>query len=170
MENLYNLETLLLFLGGIFTFLLPVVIIYSKREGKRDDERKRLEELKRREPAAVGDIEQKLNDSFEFKKLSFIQLLAVYALQPLFIISFINLFNKPLIIDVVVAFGLILFIIMHEFWASSRFSSKRWYQFVILGCWLVLFVFISLKNNREELGQKQKSEQIHQCPNDIQKP
>jgi hypothetical protein len=149
MEKLFNLDTLLLFLGGLFSLFLTVVIIYSRQEFKRGQEKGRLEKEKKDNPESVGDIEQKLNDSYKFRKISFLEELTIYGLQPLFIISFVNLFNRPIMImDVVITFVLIVFIIMHEFWAASRNSTKKWYQILIICSWITLFIFISIKSNQ----------------------
>ncbi len=144
---LFNLEIFLLFIGGIFALILTVTIIYSKQEYKRSIERDRLQELSKQKPELVGDIEEKLNESFAFKKLNYTDLLTVNGLQPLFIIGFVNLFTSSGIAEVIIVFILIVWTLMHEFSASAKYSGNRVYQFFLLAAWVILFAFMSYSAN-----------------------
>ena len=150
MEAIYNHETFLLFLGGIFTLLLPVGIIFATREMKRNNERERLKVIQDQEPEAVGDIEAKLKDSYEFRRLNLLHLITEYALQPLFIISFINLFYSPSTFEIIIVFILVLFIIQHELWSAKLYSGNIYYQLLMFVLWIGLFFIISYKTNNLE--------------------
>lgn len=158
MENLLNNDVLLLFLGGLFSLVLSVIIIIAKQEHKRSIERERLKVVQQQTPEEVGDIEAKLNDSFEFRKFNFGELLTVWGLQPLFIICFVNLFTAQGAIEVVIAFLLTIFIILHEFWTSNQYSKNGWYQFFILILWVGLFFTISYRDNILKHTVKEKIE------------
>lgn len=158
MENLLNYDVLLLFLGGLFSLVLSVIIIIAKQEHKRSIERERLKVVQQQTPEAVGDIEAKLNDSFEFRKFDFWELLTVWGLQPLFIICFVNLFTAQGAIEVVIAFSLTIFIILHEFWTGNQYSKNGWYQFFILILWVGLFFTISYRDNILKQPDKEKIE------------
>ncbi len=147
MGSIFHYETFLLFLGGIFSLILTVIIIFVKQEYKRHLRREELKGQAKVAPDAVGDIEAKLNDSYEYRKLDFFELLTVWGLQPLFIISFINLFYKPNTIEIILAFLLVVFTILHEFWSGVEFSKKIGYQITVLAFWMLLFVLISYRMN-----------------------
>ncbi len=159
MENLIDLKTLLLFIGGLFSLILTVGIYYSKQQYKRELERKRLKDVQQSNPK-IGDIEEKLNDFYDFRKLSFLQELINYGIQPLVIISFVNLFDTPSVVDVVATFSLTIFAIMHELWARASYSKKIPYQILLLVCWIGLFFIINLKNIQPDNGQ-QADQQLH---------
>jgi hypothetical protein len=168
MENLINNDVFLLFLGGLFSLVLSVIIIIAKQEHKRSIERERLKVVQQQNPEAVGDIEAKLNDSFEFRKFDFWELLTVWGLQPLFIICFVNLFSAQGTIEVIIAFALTIFIILHEFWTGNQYSKNRWYQFFILVLWVGLFFTFSYRDNILKQQEKAKTEQTT-LDNDKQK-
>jgi hypothetical protein len=94
-----------LFLSGICSFVLPALIFYAIRQNRRDAEITRLEEIKKTDPDSVGDINAKLEDTYEFKQINLWELFTNYALQPLFIISFINLFNQPNPVEIISVFN-----------------------------------------------------------------
>lgn len=150
MKQLFNFQVFLAYLGGVFSLILPVVIIISKKEYKRQLERDRLKPLKEKDPESVGDIEAKLDDSFEYKKESFSKLFTEWGLQPLLIISFVNLLTDSGIIEVTLTFFLTLFIILHEFTWAIRFSSKKAYQTVIFLTWIVSFFAMSYRINNSQ--------------------
>ena len=147
-----------MFLGGLFSLILSVIIIIAKQEHKRSIERERLQIVQQQTPETVGDIEAKLNDSFEFRKFNFWELVTVWGLQPLFIICFINLFTAQGAIEVVIVFSLTIFIILHEFWTGNHYSKNRWYQFFILILWVGLFFTISFRDNTLKQPTKEKTE------------
>lgn len=147
MENLFNYDIFLLFLGGLFSVILAVSIIFAKQEYKRNIERDRLKVVQQQNPEEVGDIEAKLNDSFEFKRLNFLELLTNWGLQPLFIICFLNLFTVQGTIEIIVTFSMMIFIILHELWTGSQYSKDRWYQILNLILWVVFFVMFSYRDN-----------------------
>ena len=167
---LFDINTILLFIGGLFSLFLTAVIIYSKQESKRDIERKRLKIEKKRRPE-IGDIEQKLNDTYGYAKLSFVQELTKYGLQPLVIISFVNIFSTSneivLIINGVLTFILVMYIIMHEFWAAFRNSKKRWYQLMLLTSWIAMFLYISFTNNLVNKNDNNVGEQLSTTRNSV---
>lgn len=65
METFVNYNIFLLFLGGFFSLVLSVSIIFAKQEYKRSLEREKLKKVAEKTPETVGDIESKLNDSFD---------------------------------------------------------------------------------------------------------
>jgi len=168
MENLFNNDIFLLFLGGLFSLVLSVIIIIAKQEHKRSIEREKLKVIQQQNPEAVGDIEAKLNDSFEFRKFDFLELLTVWGLQPLFIICFVNLFSAQGTIEVIIAFALTIFIILHEFWTGNQYSKNGWYQLFILVLWVVLFFTFNYRDNILKQQDKAKTEQTP-LSNDKQK-
>lgn len=158
MEYIYNFKTLIFFLGGICTFFLPVIIKISYREVERKIERKKLTVLKQTQPEIVGDVEEKLNNSSGFERINFFESITFYALQPLFIISFINLFDLPSPFEIMMVFILLLFIIVHEFWSGELFSKRRFYQFIIIAFWLTLYLMICHRENIKEINLQGKIE------------
>lgn len=164
MEKFLNYDVFLLFMGGIFSLILSIIIILSKQEHKRDIEREKLKVIQQQNPESVGDIEAKLNDSFEFRKLDFWQLLTVWSLQPLFIVCFVNLFTDQGVIEVIIAFALTLFIIVHEFWTGNQYSSNRYYQSFILILWIGLFFTISYRDSIQKELKKTQLEQLIKFP------
>ncbi len=159
MEEFYNHETFLLFLGGICSVLLAVVIIFGKQEYKRALKRDelKLEAKEKNQSATAEDIEAKLNDSYEFRRIDFFEKLTQWGLQPLFIISFINLFSKPNVYELLLTFVLMLFTISHELWSSIQFSKKKAYQILLLSSWVVLFMLISYRTNHLQKQVMQQS-------------
>lgn len=137
-EQLFNLNTLYLFLGGIFSILLPVIIIIGKQGFKRQEKREELERDNQ-----VGDIEQWLNESFEYKRPHFLKLMTEWSLQPLFIISITNLIAHSGFLEALVTFSLTLMIFLHELWMSKRHSEKCWYQLLMLIVWISVFCVIN---------------------------
>lgn len=140
-QQIFDLNTLYLFLGGFFSVFLPVVIIIGKQGSKRQDKREELERNNQ-----VGDIEQWLNESFEYKRPHFLKLMTEWSLQPLFIISITNLINHSGFLEALVIFSLTLMIFLHELWMSKRHSGKWWYQILMLIIWLYVFCVINFGN------------------------
>lgn len=137
--SFFNSEIVLLFLGGVFSLLLPVIIIIGKQGFKRQSKREELERIEN-----IGDIEQWLDDSFEFKKANFLQLMTEWSLQPLFIICITNLIDKTGWIQVTITFSLILLIILHELWVSKRYSTHILYQIFMLLLWVLAFILLNI--------------------------
>ena len=163
MENIYNTEVAYLFLGGFFSLVLSVVIIYVKQEHKREIKRADLAEIKKRDPESVGDIEEYLNDSYDYKKTNFFELLTIFGLQPLFIICLANLISFQVLLGVTgvtIVFVLLIFIFLHEFSWSVKYSSKNIYKFSMLVSWILLFIILSIVVNhnvkiREDANNQQ---------------
>lgn len=130
-----------LFVGGIFSILLPVVIIIGKQGYKRQQKREELEQNN-----TVGNIEEWLNDSYEYKRTNFFQLLTEWSLQPLFIISITNLIDNSNFINVLLTFSLVLLIFLHELWMSKRHSDKGIYQFFMFSVWLLAYLTMIYKD------------------------
>ncbi len=147
MQLLYNHKIFLLFIGGLFSLLLTIAVIYIKQLTKRETERKRLEEEKRFQPEAVGDIDAKLEDSVEFKKPNIFQELTKWGIQPLLIISFISLFEQATEVEIIGTFFLVILTLFHEFYLAEKFSIASKYQFTILAIWIFFFFLLSYKTN-----------------------
>ena len=162
MDNYINYTVFLLFLGGFFSLLLTVIIIISKQEHKRNNERERLNKISVHNPESVGDVEAKLNDSFEYRKPNVMELFTIWGLQPLFIVCFVNLFSIQDTIEVIIAFILTIFIILHEFWTSNQYSKYKAYQFLIIGIWIILFFFISYRTNKWNEAKEKENTEIKQ--------
>ena len=164
MNNLYNHTVFLLYLGGVFSLLLTVSIVYVKQIQKRNIERKRLEQVKQFKPEEIGDIEAKLNDSFDFRFPIFLHEITIWGIQPLFIIAFVNLFTGTGEGEIIIAFLLVILTLFHEFHFADKFSNNRWYQSFVIFIWVVTFVIISFRTNKIEekiKDDKQKLEQLH---------
>jgi hypothetical protein len=134
-----NSHIILFFLGGLFSLILTVIILYAKQEYKRNLERDRLKRLL---PEEVGDIESVLNDSFEFGKLNFFSELTKYGVQPLFILSFINLFTNSNSYSIICTFLLTIITIAHEFYLASKYSDSSYYRIFIACLWIILYIII----------------------------
>ncbi len=150
----YNETVFQLYAGGLFSLLLAIAIVFVKQIQKRSIEKKRLEQEALDRPVEVGDIDQKLDDSFEYKVPDIMEQLVIWGIQPLAIICFINLFTVHGDIDIVVAFIFIIYIFFHEFYLGENFAKKRAYQWFIIGLWLVTFLLISVRTNQKETDDK----------------
>ncbi len=133
----YNKEIFFLFIGAIFSILLPVVLIIGKQGHKRQEKRAELEKNN-----TVGNIDQWLNDSYEYKQSNFFQLMTEWNLQPLFIVSITNLIENSNFLNVSVTFILILLIILHELWVSKRYSSSGYYQLLSVIIWISTYLIL----------------------------
>ncbi|MDH2208592.1 MULTISPECIES: hypothetical protein [unclassified Empedobacter] len=133
----YNKEIFFLFIGAIFSILLPVVLIIGKQGHKRQEKRAELEKNN-----TVGNIDQWLNDSYEYKQSNFFQLMTEWNLQPLFIVSITNLIENSNFLNVSVTFILILLIILHELWVSKRYSSNGYYQLLSVIIWISTYLIL----------------------------
>lgn len=142
---LFHPETYLLFGGGLASLLLSVVVIYSRREYRRTE---KLQDLQNHgDTDEYGDIEVYLNELPDYEKLSFLELMATWSLQPLYIVSFINLFNSTGKLELAIVFLLTLLVIVHEFWAGNKYSSDWRYKSFMIILWLVLLITFSCLNN-----------------------
>jgi hypothetical protein len=146
----FNHEVLLIFLGGLLTLFLTVILVFGKQAFKRELERGRLKANYKSDPDASNKIEAKLDDSYEFRKLNFIELLAEHGLQPLCIISFISFFYPSRTLETFFAVAVVFFTILHELWSGKRYSGSFWYQLLLGVCWLSLFALISFNANEFE--------------------
>lgn len=133
----FNKEIAMLFVGGIFSILLPVIIIIGKQGHKRQQKREELEKNN-----TVGNIEQWLDDSFEYKKPNFLLLMTEWSLQPLFIICITNLINHSSFINVLMTFALVLLIFLHELWMAKRHSDKWYYQLLMFCVWSIAYLLM----------------------------
>lgn len=148
MAEYYNHDIFLLFLGGIFSLILTVTVIFIKQGTRRESERKRLVEERRIRPEAVGDIEAKLDDSIEFRSPDVLEEITKWGIQPLFIVSFASLFSQMSESILVAFFSLIILTFLHEFYLSDKYAKKTIYQLFLLFVWLIFFVLISHKANK----------------------
>lgn len=150
MSLIYNYKIFLLFLGGVFSLVLTIAVIAAKQYYKRNLQRDRLEEEKRKSPETVGDITANLDDSHEFKKPDIAKELANWGIQPLLIISFVSLFDQTSVLEISIAFGLVILTLFHEFHFAQKFTDKTIYQLCILLLWVILFLILSYKANIKE--------------------
>lgn len=150
-----------LYLGGLFSLLLAVTIVYVKQFYKRSIERKRLEQAAQDNAFAVGDIDANLDDSFEFQKPNFGQQLVVWGIQPLFIICFINLFAMSGEPELIIAFAFLIFTIFHEFIFAERYSKNIRYQLIIIVFWLATFFIFSYRTSKQDALKKTQTAGVH---------
>lgn len=162
MNTLYNHSVFLLYLGGIFSLLLTVAIVYVKQIQKRNIERKRLEQVKHFKPEEVGDVEANLDDSIDFRFPVFLQEITVWGIQPLFIIAFVNLFTGTGEVEIIIVFLLVILTLFHEFHFSDKFSNKGFYQFFVIFIWVITFMLISFRTNKIEEKTKIDKEKREQ--------
>lgn len=148
--SIFNHTIFQLYLGGIFSLLLTVTIVFVKQIQKRNIERKRLEQIRQYKPEEVGDIDAKLNDSFDFRFPIFFQEVTIWGVQPLFIISFVYLFTATGDIEIIIAFFLVILTLLHEFYLADKFSNKLVYQLFVILIWLTTFFVISYRTNKVE--------------------
>lgn len=156
MAMIFNKSIFLLFLGGLFSLILSVVIIWLKQQHKRDVERVRLETIKEKNPEEVGDVNAKLDDSYEFRKFYIPELFAIWGLQPLFITCYVNLFTSYGILETCITFILFILILIHEFSTSLKYSKNLKYQIFILALWIISFFTISYRVNSLENNENKK--------------
>lgn len=135
-KNLVELEILYIYLAGLATIFFRVIIIFTKQEYKRSIERERLKNLPNDEHNPVGDVESKINDSYEFKKVNFWNEFALLSIQPLFLLVFLNLYTTSNWLSISAAFGLLSFMIVHEFYGAITYSDSKWYKFIICLVWI----------------------------------
>ncbi|MES2006314.1 MAG: hypothetical protein V4450_17480 [Bacteroidota bacterium] len=153
MEQVFNTHIWFLFIGGLFSLLLTIVILIARQEHKRYIERGRLEEARRANPEGVGDIEAKLDDTPSFRSIDIPAETTKWGIQPLLIISFISLFDQSSTLEIICAFCLVLVTILHEFYLADRFASNMRYQIFIGILWLFFFCMLSYKANDREKTQ-----------------
>ena len=144
MNQYYNHDVFLLFLGGLFSLILTVAIVYIKQASKRGFERKRLEAEKRIKPEAIGDIEANLDDSVDFQLPNICEETAKWCIQPLFIVSFASLFSQSSEIILIAFFLLIILTFLHELYLSDRYANKLTYQLCLAAVWLLFFFYDKL--------------------------
>lgn len=170
MNQLYNHDVFLLFIGGVFSLVLTVAIVFLKQIHKRSIERKRLEEQKKFRPEEIGDIDAKLNDSTDFKNPNLFQELTLWGIQPLLIISFASLFSHSSEIEIIIAFSLIILTLFHEFHLADQFSKNGYYQWFILLLWVFVFFIISYKiNQKQSISPNQTNKNTAVESNQLQK-
>jgi|GEM_PF-1105304 len=150
----YNETVFQLYAGGLFSLMLAIAIVFVKQIQKRSIEKKRLEQEALDRPEEVGDIDQKLNDSFEYKFPDIMEQLVIWGIQPLAIICFINLFTVHGDVDIIIAFLFIIYIFFHEFYLGENFAKRNFYQWIVIALWLVTFLLISIRTNQKEADDK----------------
>ncbi|MCK7556533.1 hypothetical protein MKQ70_16520 [Chitinophaga sedimenti] len=128
------------YFGGFASLALTVLVIFLKDNYKRDTQRKVLEKLYHTSPEEIGNIDAKL-DIDGFKSPNVFQIAAMWGVQPLFILCFLNIPTLGGEYWVIVVFILILITLLHEFYSADRFSGKLLYQLFILSLWISLFLF-----------------------------
>lgn len=133
--NFYNHDIAILFIGGICAWFLATTID-SIKNIKRSNEVGQYslvgEKLSNKLYAVLPDIRKALVNS---------------GIQPLLIVTFINLLENPNELNVIGVFSLVIFIMFHEFYLSDKYSGKLFYQLIILSIWVIYFVFISYTAN-----------------------
>ncbi|MFC0516773.1 hypothetical protein ACFFGT_21380 [Mucilaginibacter angelicae] len=152
--KVFNDLVLQLYLGGLMSLLFAVTIVWVKQALKRSFERTRLKDLAMNNPEEVGDIEAKLNDSYDFRKINFFEELVIWGVQPLFIIAFINLFTISGELEIIIAFLFVIFTLCHEFDFADRFSKSIFYAIVIIALWIVTFFVFSIRTNQKDINEK----------------
>lgn len=161
MNVIYNQNILFLFLGGIFSLILTVAVLFIRQDQKRAYGRKLLGEKAANNPE-YGDIETKLNESVEFQKPVVSELAAAWGLQPLYIIAFASLLTQTSQIEIIGLFILTVIFILHEFVWVSRYAKNITYQVFILVLWVMFYFLIAYKaNENHRLKERQhKNENI----------
>ncbi|MEJ5144686.1 hypothetical protein [Sphingobacterium sp. MYb388] len=141
----YHQETLYLFIGGLFSIILPVIIIFGKQGYKRNEKRAELEKQAAAGNDTIGDIDIWLDTSYEHKMPKFLQLLTEWSLQPLLIIFITTLFTSTGPLIAFFTFIVVSLVILHELWLGKEHSAKAWYQILMLALWIVAYLVISNK-------------------------
>lgn len=155
----YNHSVFLVYLGGLFSLILTVAIIFIKDNMRREAQRKYYNKIKESRPDEVGDIEAKLDDD-GFKSPSIFRIVTTWGIQPLLILWFLSLFSLQGELVVSVVFFLLVLTLLHEFYMDERYSSKRLYQLFILAVWVITFFINSYITNLVE--QQKKIEKVGQ--------
>lgn len=160
MHKFYNHIVFLLYLGGVFSLALTVAVVFLRQIHKRSIEKKRLEQIMNFKPEEVGDIDAKLDDSFEFRFPALMQEIAIWGIQPLFIICFVNLFSIAGETEICIAFTLVIITLFHEFYLSDKYSKKKFYQILVIALWLITFLIFSYRTNISEEAKSINSSNV----------
>lgn len=132
-ENFYNHDIAILFIGGVCAWFLAATIDTIKNvQGSNEDGRNPGDKKTDRITAVLPDIRKALVDS---------------GIQPLLIVTFVNLLDDPNELNVIGVFSLVIFIMFHAFHLSDKYSGKLFYQLIILSIWGIYFFFISYSAN-----------------------
>ncbi|KAF2340800.1 hypothetical protein [Flavobacterium tistrianum] len=150
----YNEEILFLFLGGIFSVILPSIITFSKRELLRINKKK---ELLAENSERYGDIDAYLDDTIQYKRINLFNYLIEQAIQPLFIVCLFNLFTYYGKIEIFLVIVLIIVMILHELFAAEVYSGKKIYRFFIIALWLISYLVFSFKSSDKQKNNESAS-------------
>ena len=139
----YKEDIVFLFFGGIFSILLPSVIVYSKRELLRINKKKELQE---ENPEVYGDLDAFLDDSVHYKRINFLDHIIEQAIQPLFIICLFEVFKQNETEEVLLLVCLVIVMFLHELFAAEIYAGKRIYRIFIVILWIVAFTTYSYEH------------------------
>lgn len=141
MKNFYNYEIIIMFTAGLFAWALAVAVVSIKnvRKGGRA-----VHSIK----TDAGNDNDQTNKNGSSDLLPNIRhTLVNTGIQPLLIVVFINLLDRPNELNIIGAFGLVIFVIFHEFYLSDKYSTKLFYQLIILLMWIIFFLILSYWTN-----------------------
>lgn len=147
----FNNEIFVLFLGGIFSVLLPSVLTVSKRELLRLNKKKEL--MAAENPERYGDLDAYLDETTQYKRINFLNYLVEQAIQPLFIVCLFNLFTYNGKAEIFLIVVLIIIMILHELFAAEIYSGKKIYRMFIVCLWIISYLIFSYKSS-ENITEK----------------
>lgn len=132
-ENFYNHDIAILFIGGVCAWFLAATIDTIKNVQRLNKIGHKPSDKKAHKISSVlPDIRKSLADS---------------GIQPLLIVTFVNLLDDPNELNVIGVFCLVIFIMFHAFYLSDKYSRNLFYQLIILALWGAYFFFISYSAN-----------------------
>ena len=149
---IYNYGTFILYIGGAFSAALLATFAYirqyNKREAAKEDlEKKAIAKGEEVDHRKIADI---LDNSTNWQSPDFIQDLISWGIQPLFIVSFVNLFGNAGLFEKIIAAALLVFTILHESIFVKEHSKKWQYQVLVGFLWISSYFFIAYKTNQRD--------------------
>lgn len=150
MDQLFNYNILLQFIGALFSIILTVTVIYIKRENERKN-RENFYNGQNGQDYVFGDIKIKVDE--DLPKENYLKLMTMWGIQPLLLVVLISLIDNSTDFKIFLCFGLIIFTLLHEFTFAANNSDKIKYQIFMLAVWLISFSILSIEKNISEKNQ-----------------
>ena len=145
MDNLLELKSVWIIIGGLASLFLTVVIKYSLRLKKYDQELKSINRNMQVAPRLrqhYGNVEEWLNNSDEFRKYKFSSELFRHSMQPLIILSILSLVDEFSKISILYLVAVMIFSFIHEIIWAEKLKNNGGYRFVIILFWFLFFIMM----------------------------
>ena len=145
MGNILDYKSIWTIIGGLASLFLTVVIKYSLRLKKYDQEFRSINrdmQLTPRLKQHYGDVSEWLNNNNEFKKYRFDSELFRYSMQPLIVISILSLVDSFSKISILFLIAILIFSFIHEIIWAEKLKDNCWYRTALIFIWLIFFLMI----------------------------